>query len=185
MEACRNGDTAAFAVLLRRYKDRLYNAVYRFLGNAEDTMDVCQETLIRAYRGLDGFRGDARFYTWLYRIAMNLARNHLRDAGRRGQGRTSSLEALADSAPGVLQRAARTGQNPGDEAVGNELAEELQKALDALPEHCRMAFVLRVYEEMPYDEIAHVMDCPPGTVKSRLNQARRLLRERLQALGAL
>lgn len=185
VEECRKGDTGAFDELVRRYKDRLYNVVYRSLGNHEDTLDVCQEVFVRAYRGITGFEGKARVYTWLYSIALNLARNRLRDAHRKGRDRRTSLEALEAEAPSHAQEASATRENPRDLAMGRELEDVLQGCLEELPDHYRMAFVLRTFEDLSYEEIADIMGCPTGTVKSRLNKARRMLRDRLRELAVL
>ena len=185
VEECRKGDSTAFDELVRRYKDRIYNVVYRFIGNHEETLDVCQEVFVRAYRGIDGFKGEAKVYTWLYTIAANLARNRIRDGTRKGRNYGTSLEALDAIAPGVVQRATQVQQNPRAEAVGRELEGLLQKCLEELPEHYRMTFVLRTFDELSYDEIAEITGCPVGTVKSRLNQARCMLRDRLRELSVL
>ena len=182
VEACRDGDRSAFDELVRRYKDRIYNVVYRFLGNQEDALDVCQEAFVRAYRRLDAFEGRAQVYTWLYSIAANLARNRLRDMGRKGRNRGTSLEAIEERGSGAL---ADGNPSPRDEAMGHELEAALQGCLEDLPEHCRMVFVLRTFEDLSYDEISQVVGCPVGTVKSRLNQARRLLKDRLTELAIL
>jgi len=180
---CRKGDPSAFDELVRRYKDRIYHVVYRFLGNHEDAQDVCQEVFVRAYRGIDGYRGRAKVYTWLYSIAANLARNRLRDGSRKGRNMGTSFEAIEEAAPGAVDRA--KAESPRDAAVDAELQTLLQQCLDELPEHYRMAFILRTVEDMSYEQISEVMSCPPGTVKSRLNQARHLLRDRLAELNVL
>ncbi|MFP4173646.1 MAG: sigma-70 family RNA polymerase sigma factor [Candidatus Hydrogenedentota bacterium] len=182
-EACRRGDQGAFDTLVHRYKDRLYNLAYRYLGNREEALDLCQEVFIRAYRGLDGFQGTSQLYTWLHAIAVNLARNRLRDQTRKGRNQGVSLDALtAVGGEGVHPAA---GAGPRSEAQSHELDEILQQCLDELPEVCRLAFVLRTVEGLSYEAIAEALECPKGTVKSRLNQARTLLRERLGALGVL
>ena len=182
-EACRRGDQRAFDTLVHRHKDRLYNLAYRYLGNREEALDLCQEVFIRAYRGLDGFQGTSQVYTWLHTIAVNLARNRLRDQTRKGRNQGVSLDALTATGGEVAHPAA--GPGPRSEAQGHELEEILQQCLGELPEACRLAFVLRTVEGLSYDEIAKTLECPKGTVKSRLNQARALLRERLNALGVL
>lgn len=179
VEECRNGDATAFDELVRRYKDRVYNVVFRFVGNREDALDVSQETFVRAYRGITEFRGHAQVYTWLYSIAANLARNRLRDGSRRGRDKGTSIETVV---PGALPR---TEDNPRAAAERHELDETLQQCLSELPEHYRMAFVLRTFDDLSYDEIAEALGCPTGTVKSRINQARKMLRERLEHLEAL
>lgn len=180
VEECRKGDSSAFDELVRRYKDRIYCVVYRFLGNHEDAMDVSQEVFVRAYRGIREFQGKAKLYTWLYSIAANMARNRLRDGSRRGRNKGTSLEALEERAP-----VAASGETPRSLAVDRETEALLQRCLEELPDHYRMTFVLRTFEDLSYEEIAEVMGCPPGTVKSRLNQARRMLRERLRELAVL
>ncbi len=185
VEQSRHGDASAFDGIARRYGKRLYNVALRFLGNREDASDVCQETLLRAYESLDGYRGDARVYTWLYSIAANLARNKLRDGSRKGRDKGTSLEALSETAPAVAAAAAASRRNPGTDAMEHEMEEILQQCLAELPDHYRLPFVLRTFDDLSYEEIAEVMDCPPGTVKSRLNQARKRLRERLRELAIL
>jgi RNA polymerase sigma-70 factor (ECF subfamily) len=182
---CQNGNPAAFEELVRRYKDRVYNVVYRFLGNHEDAEDVALEVFVRAHQGIRGFRGSARLYTWLYSIAGNLARNKLRDSGRKGRNKGASLEELQERAPDVAQRAIASTLAPDMVLQARETHELLQTALEELPEHYRLAFVLRTFDNLSYDEIAESLGCPKGTVKSRLNQARLLLRDRLKELGAL
>lgn len=185
VEECRRGDASAFDELVRRYKDRVYSVVYRFLGDREEALDVSQEVFVRAYRGIGTFRGNSKVYTWLYSIAANLARNRLRDSGRKGRDKGTSLEALQDEAPGVADANARSRPNPRDEAIGRETEALLQQCLLELPEHNRLAFVLRTFEDLSYEEIADAMGCPVGTVKSRLNQARQMLRDRLKERAVL
>lgn len=185
VEECRRGDNSAFDELVRRYKDRIYNVVYRFLGNHEDALDVSQEVFVRAYRGIRDFKGNAQLYTWLYSIAANLARNKLRDGSRRGRNRGTSLEALEVDAPGRAQEAASVTETPHSVASRKETEKLLQDCLEELPDHYRMAFILRTFEDLSYEEIAETMGCPTGTVKSRLNQARKMLRERLRELSVL
>lgn len=184
VEECRKGDSSAFDELVRRYKDRVYNVVYRFVGNREDALDVSQEVFVRAYRGIEGFRGNAKVYTWLYSIAANLARNRLRDSGRMGRNMGTSLDALNEAAPGLADSMGHQ-TTPRDNAISGETQTLLQQCLGELPEHYRVAFVLRTVEDLSYEEIAEVMGCPIGTVKSRLNQARQMLRERLKELAVI
>lgn len=183
--AFRDGDSAAFSLLMHRYKDRVYNVLYRLLGNHEDAQDVAQEVFVRAYHGLTDFRGEARIYTWLYSIALNLARNRMRDRGRKGRDRGVSLDALAEAAPGAAQQAAADCDTPRNAAQRHELDDALEACLGGLPEPYRAAFVLRVADGMNYEEIAEALECPKGTVKSRLNQARGLLRTCLEQRGVV
>ncbi len=181
IEECRSGDSSAFDAIVHRYKDRIYNVAYRFLGNHEDAQDVAQEVFVRAYRGIDGFKGDSKVYTWLYSIAGNLARNKLRDSKRKGRNMGVSLEELEGRAPGVAQAAAKVRETPEDVARGHEMEAALQACLEELPEHYRIVFVLRTFEQLSYEEIADSVGCPKGTVKSRLNHARKFLHEKLKA----
>jgi len=185
VEACRQGDTNAFSEVVRRYKNRVYNVIYRFLGNHEDAVEVAQEVFVRAYRSIDRFHGEAKLYTWLYTIAANLSRNRLRDRARKGRNMGVSLEVLEEEAPGAAQTAASTPTSPRSLAERRELDEALQRCLDRLGETHRLAFVLRVFDGLSYEEIAESIGCPQGTVKSRLNQARKSLAECLKRSGVL
>jgi RNA polymerase sigma-70 factor (ECF subfamily) len=184
VEQCRNGDASAFDELVRRYKDRVYCVAYRYLGNREDALDVSQEVFVRAYRGIGSFRGTAQVCTWLHSIAANLARNRLRDGARMGRNMGTSLDAMREQNPGI----ADTGDghaSPRESAIAEETQALLQQCLGELPEQYRLAFVLRTFDDLSYDEIAEVMECPVGTVKSRLNQARQMLRDRLREHAVL
>ncbi len=180
--ACQQGDAAAFEELVRRYKDRIYTLAYRFLGNHEDSQDLCQETFVKAYQAIGGFRGNARFFTWLYSIAVNLARNRVRDGGRLGRNKGVSLE---DAPAQALALPADLGGSPRDTAMRHELEDSLQACLNELPDHYRLVFILRVMDGLSYEAIAGLLTCPKGTVKSRLNQARALLRGKLEERGLL
>jgi RNA polymerase sigma-70 factor (ECF subfamily) len=183
VEKCQDGDAAAFDELVHRYKNRVYNVAYRFLGNHEDAQDVAQETFIRAYKGIQSFKGAAKVSTWLHSIAGNLAKNRLRDSHRREGNKETSIKALAEKP--AHDPFADDGPAPDEMAQKSELDDALQRCLGELPEHYRMAFVLRTFDGLTYEEIADTMDCPLGTVKSRLNQARTLLRDRLKELALI
>lgn len=176
------GEVSAFDELVRRYKDRVYNVVYRYVGNHEDALDLSQEVFVRAYRGLSRFRRDAKWYTWLFSIAANVARNRVRDSHRKGRDQGTSLEMLQEHAPALAQSALAQSDSPRRAAEERELEGILQACLTELPEHYRMPFVLRTVDGLSYDEIAQALECPVGTVKSRLNQARKMLYTRLAAL---
>ncbi len=181
VEQCQAGDDAAFDELVRRYKDRIYGVVFRFLGNRDDALDVAQEAFVRAYRGIHGYAGQASVSTWFFTIAANLARNRLRDQHRKGRDKSASLEATADGGSGI----ATTRETPRSLAQRRELEESLDACLDALPEAQRLVFVLRVFDGLRYEEIAACAGCAEGTVKSRLNQARRRLGDCLKARGVM
>ena len=185
VRACREGQESAFEELVRRYKDRVYNVVYRYLGNHEDSLDVALEVFVRAYRNLDSFEGHAQVFTWLYSIASNAARNKLRDQSRKGRDKGVSLEALQEAAPTVAQAATTNNITPSHLAQKRELSEGLKACLEDLPDSYRLPFVLRTFDNLSYGDIAASLDCPLGTIKSRLNQARRRLRDCLTQRGVL
>lgn len=182
--AFQGGDAGAFDALVARHKDGAYGLALRLTGNAEDAAEVAQDAFVRAYRSLTSFRGEAAFGTWLYRVVVNLARNRVRDRGRRGRNKAVSMEALQEREP-TREHAAAASTDPRAVAVGAELDALLAEALAALPETYREVFVLRVQEEMPYEAIAGVLEVPVGTVKSRLHAARRQLHGWLRERGAL
>ena len=184
VERFRGGDEAAFDALVRGNQDRVYGLLWRMLGNREDALDTAQDTFVRAYRGIDGFRAQARFSTWVYGIALNLARNRLRDRSRKGRDQGVSLEALEADAPGAVP-AVSAADGPRVAAERGELEAALAACLEHLPETLRGAFALRVFEGLAYEEIADAMECPRGTVKSRLNDARRRLADCLERRGVI
>jgi len=168
------GDTDAYGTLVERYQDRLYHALWGILGSPEDARDVVQEALVQAYLKLNSFRAESRFYTWLYRIAMNLALSY-----RRRKRSTMSLDQVRE----------RTGSEPADRQVGpeglalrQEQIERLWAALDRLPHQAREILVLRELEGCRYETIGEILELPVGTVRSRLFRARLQLREQLQGM---
>jgi RNA polymerase sigma-70 factor, ECF subfamily len=185
IRACREGEEYAFEELVRRYKDRVYNVVYRYLGNHEDSLDVALEVFVKAYRNLDSFQGHAQVYTWLYSIATNTARNKLRDQSRKGRDKGVSYEALQEKAPFVAQAATTDSVTPRHLAQKRELSDGLKACLEDLPDSFRLPFVLRTFDQLSYSDIAASVGCPQGTVKSRLNQARKRLRDCLTNRGVL
>ena len=184
-DAWRSGDPDDFTLLVRRYKDRIYAVVYRMLGNHEDAQEIAQEVFVLAYRNRDQFKGQSKVYTWLFRIAVNLCHNERRNRRRKGRDRGVSLEALQETAPGQAESLGAQQVTPRQIAEQNELETALQACLETLPDLYRHAFVLRIVDEQAYREIAETLNCPEGTIKSRLNQARRRLRDCLQANGVL
>jgi RNA polymerase sigma-70 factor (ECF subfamily) len=173
--ASLRGDAAAFGELVRRYQDRLYNTVYRLLGNAEDAQDAVQEAFLNAYLSLNSFKGDSQFFTWLYRIAVNTAISHRRkqrvvlslDAGRNGPGPIEPFDTSQASQPGqLLER--------------QEEEQRMQQALGRLsPEH-RTVLIMKDMEGLKYETMAEVLGVPIGTIRSRLHRARSELREVLE-----
>lgn len=167
----QKGDTRAFDLLVMKYQGRLASLVSRFVQDPADIEDVTQEAFIKAFRALPKFRGDSAFYTWLYRIATNAAKNYLVARGRR-----PSADADVDDAEYFDDGdALRDSETPENSLFGDELAGVVRQTLDALPEELKMALVLREFDGLSYEEIAEVMDCPVGTVRSRIFRAREAL----------
>jgi len=179
------GDPSAFETLVIRYRSRVYGLACRLTGNESDGADVLQDTFLQAYRHLSSFRGDARFGTWLYRIATNAALMHRRSRARR------PVESLDEYLPG-FDEAGRHRRTPDELIVASRaeelidrrtLAAEARKALDRLPETHRAAFVLRDLEELSTAEVAKVLDIEPAAVRQRVHRARLQLRGYLNALA--
>ncbi|MHC4957364.1 MAG: sigma-70 family RNA polymerase sigma factor [Planctomycetota bacterium] len=173
----RSGDRTAFDTLVLRYQDRVFNMSFRMLGNREDALDVSQEVLVTAYRSLGGFQDRARFSTWLYRITVNRCRDELRRRQTVKHTRPASLDAGDDP-----QEPAGRSATPDQEASARELAGAVERAIAELPEEVREALVLRDTHGLNYEQIAEACSIPVGTVRSRLNRARTLLREELAPL---
>jgi RNA polymerase sigma-70 factor (ECF subfamily) len=191
IERCRAGDVAAFEPLVEKYRQRVWRLAYNVLRDREEAWDVAQEAFIRAFQALPSFRGQSAFYTWLYRIVMNVAADRARSRG--AQGRAFGTERV----PEEDWERVLPDQNPGDEApdaaaARREQRQKIVRALDTLPEHHRTIVVLSDLEGLSYREIADTLDIPMGTVMSRLHNARKRLRDALKplllallALGAL
>lgn len=167
IRAIQNGDLVAFNQMVDRYKDRLMNVIGRMLSSREEAEDVVQETFVRVYQHRQSFNFKHCFSTWIYTIALNLARNELRK--RRKFKFYDITEMQGNEAEFAI-----------DPKLPTRLPEMLSKAISTLPEKYKVAFMLRDIEEMPYDEVAKVLNVPLGTVKSRVNRARLMLREKLQ-----
>lgn len=176
VDAVVAGNGAAFAVLVDRYQDRLYNTVYRLVGSAEDARDLLQDTFVKAYENLETFRGTSSLYTWLFRIAVNTSLSHRRK--RKWARRTVPL-APDDDRPGAEGWPDASAPDPADATLSAEAEAVVQRALDALDEEHRTVIVLRDIQHCDYHEIAQILDVPTGTVKSRLHRARMTLREKL------
>jgi len=173
------GEKAAFDLLVRKYQHKIAKLISRYIYDHAEVEDVTQETFVKAYRAISGFRGESAFYTWLYRIAINTAKNYLVSQGRRlPNSDINSDEAEANEESGNLREIA----TPEHSALTNEIAETVMLALRALPEDLRTAITLREIEGLSYDEIAAVMDCPIGTVRSRIFRAREAIDKELKPL---
>ncbi len=173
----QRGDKRAFDVLVRKYQGKVSALVSRYVYDHAEVEDVVQEVFIKVYRALDRFRGDSAFYTWLYRIAVNTAKNHLVAASRRPPGQDVDAEEVVNTeAGGRLQE----GDSPEHNIMTRQIADVLQAALRDLPDELREAITLREIEGMSYEEIAEVMTCPIGTVRSRIFRAREAIDRELK-----
>ena len=173
---CRAQDRAAFDELVLKYQDRVYSLAYRLTGNPEDAADVAQEAFLKVYRNIDGFRGGASFYTWMYRIAVNTVISRRRYDSARPQ------PVSLDAADLEGRAASSAAPDPSDAASRAELQRLVAEAISRLEDPHRVLIVLRDIQGHDYDEIAEILDCPRGTVKSRLHRARCALRQALEPL---
>jgi len=167
----------AFDLLVLKYQGRVAQLVGRYIGNYAEVEDVTQEAFIKAYRALPNFRGDSAFYTWLYRIAANAAKNHLVARGRR----PSSDLALDDSESSEVPGRLRDNESPDEIIMGQELESLISATIERLPSELRAALTLREFEGLSYEEIAEVLDCPIGTVRSRIFRAREAIDSKVAA----
>jgi RNA polymerase sigma-70 factor (ECF subfamily) len=181
LERCRAGDETAFDDLVVRHQQRAFNVAFQMLRDHEDATEVAQDAFVRIYRSVSGFRGECEFTTWLHRIVVNLARNKHRWWKRRGRQASVSLDHPMGTADGEvpLQVAANTDA-PDAQAVKAEFAELLDRQMHELPRKLREVLVLRNVEDLSYEQIATVLHCSIGTVKSRIARAREALREGLK-----
>ena len=169
VERVQKGDKRAFDVLVLKYQHRIYSLVTRFVRDPDEVQDVVQEAFIKAYRALPGFRGESAFFTWLYRIAINTAKNYLVSRARRPPGADVDIEdAEYLESAGALRDLA----GPENQLMTEQLRAVIDKAIRALPEDLRTALTLREFEGLSYEEIAEVMRCPVGTVRPRIFRAR-------------
>jgi RNA polymerase sigma-70 factor (ECF subfamily) len=179
VQRVKQGERSAFDLLVAKYQHKILNLVMRYVKDPSEAMDVAQEAFIKAYRAVPNFRGDSAFYTWLYRIAINTAKNHLVAARRR----PLSLEAELPESDGFEPFAAlRDLDTPERLALTDEIGEAVLSAVEDLPDELRTAILLREIEGMSYEEIAVAMDCPVGTVRSRIFRAREAIDKRIQEL---
>jgi len=175
----QEGDNRAFDLLVIKYQQKIAGLISRYIRDPSEIMDVAQEAFLKAYRALPGFRGESAFYTWLYRIAINTVKNHLIAQGRRPPGDDVEADVAEQMDMGGRLREVGT---PESHLLSMEIAQTVQRALDELPEDLRTAIVLRELEGLSYEEIASAMDCPIGTVRSRIFRAREAIDKRLSPL---
>jgi len=180
VERAQRGDKRAFELLVAKYQRKLGRLLSRLVRDPAEVEDVTQEAFIKAYRALPSFRGDSAFYTWLYRIAINTAKNYLVAMGRRAPTSTGFDHEEAENFEDAEQL--RDTSTPEGELQGKQIAATVNRAMEALPEDLRTAITLREIEGLSYEEIANVMNCPIGTVRSRIFRARESIAAELRPL---
>lgn len=181
VERVQRGDKQAFDLLVIKYQRRLARLLSQFIRDAAEVDDVTQETFIKAYRALPSFRGDSAFYTWLYRIGINTAKNFLVTQGRRAP--TTSIGFDNEDAENFEEGSQLREMNtPESELMSKQIAQTVNQTLQELPEELRMAITLREIEGLSYEEIAGIMNCPIGTVRSRIFRAREAIAEKLRPM---
>ena len=176
VERVRRGDKRAFDLLILKYQHKIISIVGRYLGDRNDVQDVSQETFIKAYRAIPNFRGESAFYTWLYRIAINTAKNHLVSKSRRPPNIDIDIgDGEFQDSSAVL----RDNESPQASLATKQMEEVIFRAIENLPEELRVAVTLREFEGLSYEEIARIMDCPVGTVRSRIFRAREAIEQKI------
>ncbi len=180
VERAQRGDKHAFELLVLKYQRRLGRLISRFVRDSAEVEDVTQESFIKAYRALPSFRGDSAFYTWLYRIGINTAKNYLVSLGRRPPTTTQFDVEESEDYEGSDQM--HDMNTPETELMGKEVAAVVNATIQKLPEDLRTALTLREIEGLSYEEIAEIMNCPIGTVRSRIFRARETIASNLRPL---
>ncbi len=175
----QKGDKGAFDLLVLKYQHKIVNLVMRYVRDPDQALDISQEAFLKAYRALPRFRGDSAFYTWLYRIAVNTAKNHL--AAQRRRPMDVELD-LQDPEQYELHAKLKETDTPEGMTLSHELHQTVERAIDGLPEDLRTAIILRELDGMSYEEIAQTMDCPVGTVRSRIFRARDAIGKKIGTL---
>ncbi|HFB65278.1 MAG TPA: RNA polymerase sigma factor RpoE [Aeromonadales bacterium] len=175
----QRGDKAAFDVLVKKYQHKIFGLISRYIKDHAEVMDVAQDAFVKAYRALPNFRGDSAFYTWLYRIAINTAKNYLAAQGRRPPG--SDIDS-AEAENYSVGDALREHDSPEKLLMRDQMRKLVHDTMEELPDELKTALSLREFENMSYEEIAHIMDCPVGTVRSRIFRARAAIDEALEPL---
>lgn len=179
VERVQRGDKNAFNLLVLKYQSKVISLISRYVRNQADVADVAQEAFIKAYRALPNFRGESAFYTWLYRIAVNTAKNYLVSQGRRAPANDVDAE---DAEYYEGSDALKEFASPERLMLSDEIKKVVFETLETLPEELRMAISLRELDGMSYEDIAIIMDCPVGTVRSRIFRAREAIDKKLQPL---
>ena len=179
VERVQKGDKRAYDLLVKKYQHKLISLILRYVKDPDDAMDVAQEAFIKAYRALPKFRGDSAFYTWIYRIAINTAKNHLVAKGRRP---TDSQVDISDAEQFDTTHALKEVATPERYMMRDEIQRTVYRALQELPDDLRTAVTLREFDGLSYEEIAEVMKCPVGTVRSRIFRGREAIDQQIKPL---
>ena len=179
VERVKAGDKRAFDLLVKKYQHKIVGLIGRYIYDSHEAMDVAQETFIKAYRAIPRFRGDSAFYTWLYRIAINTAKNHLVARGRK----PADVD-VDDAQYFEGDSDLKDIETPENQLYRDELEQVIKRTLDRLPEDLRVALTLREFEGLSYEDIASIMDCPVGTVRSRIFRARESIDKEIRPLMA-
>ncbi len=180
VERVKRGDKRAFDLLVMKYQHKIVGLVSRYVRDSDEVLDVTQEAFIKAYRAIPRFRGDSAFYTWLYRIAINTAKNYLVSKSRRPPD--SDID-VSDGEFQTESAVLRDDENPENALATAQLESVIFEAIENLPDELRLAVTLREFEGLSYEEIAEVMECPVGTVRSRIFRAREAIEKGIAALG--
>ena len=179
VERVQNGDKRAFDLLVKKYQHKVIAVVSRFVRDPDEAMDVAQDAFVKAYRALDKFRGESAFYTWIYRIAVNTAKNYLVSRGRRPPDTDVEIGEAEQYGGG---EALHEFADPEQELMKDQLEEVVFQALRELPDDLRTAVTLREFDGLSYEEIAEVMDCPVGTVRSRIFRGREAIDKKIELM---
>ncbi len=182
VDRVKSGDQQAFNLLVRKYERKVVRLISRLVRDPSEVEDVAQEAFIKAYPALPQFRGDSAFYTWLYRIAVNTAKNYLVAQGRRPIPLSDTLSEDEDGESFGREDVVSDNHTPEAELLSRQIAETVNRAIEALPQDLRTAVTLREIEGLSYEEIAEAMNCPIGTVRSRIFRAREAIAEQLRPL---
>ena len=179
VERVQNGDKRAFDLLVKKYQHKVIAVVSRFVRDPDEAMDVAQDAFVKAYRALDKFRGESAFYTWIYRIAVNTAKNYLVSRGRRPPDTDVEIGEAEQYGGG---EALHEFADPEQELMRDQLEHVVYEALRELPDDLRTAVTLREFDGLSYEEIAEVMDCPVGTVRSRIFRGREAIDKKIELM---
>jgi RNA polymerase sigma-70 factor (ECF subfamily) len=179
VERVQRGDKRAFDLLVLKYQHKIVALVSRYVKDQHEVFDVSQEAFIKAYRALPRFRGDSAFYTWLYRIAINTAKNYLVSRARRPPGTDVEVDngEYQETSPQLTEI-----ETPESNLARDQLQKTINSALDALPEELKVAVTLREFDGLSYEDIAEIMQCPVGTVRSRIFRARESIEKQIKSM---